>query len=230
MSMQRSPNVVPKGAIRLSEAFDLLCSKVDPDWSELPQLCIMWNENVDVTPSADELGQDPHDREFEISSRAETIFRTALTAGRLRTYILNIHTGVDLELKPTEWRRFGETVGLPCDYTSESMPGPDCILESVANPIFLVRNEFERWLNRDELALELIASQRGAPEPKAFSLEEVSARTGLSRSKLYQEIEQKRLFAKKCGNRTLVLESDLTAFLTNLPDFRTGTSPAVKMR
>ncbi|WP_234683770.1 helix-turn-helix domain-containing protein [Bradyrhizobium monzae] len=221
----RSPNIVPRGAIRLSEAFDRVCSNIAPDWSELPQLCVMWDENVEIAPLGDEgSGDNPYDREFEIAYRAETILRSALTTGALRAYIHNLRTGVDLELKPSEWGRAGETVGLPSDYTSELMPGPDCTLDGVASPIFIPREEFEKWLGRDPAALAFNAIAQSVAEPRAFSLEEVCLRTGLSRSKLYQEIEQKHLYARKCGNRTLVLESDLNAFLNALPNFQTGTT------
>lgn len=225
MTVIQSSNVVPRGAIRLSEAFDRVCSNIAPDWTELPQLCVIWDESVEHDLSGEEeRTENPYDREFEIVHRAETILRSALTEGVLRAYIHNLRTGVDLELRPADWRRLGETVGLPSDYTSELMPGPDCTLNGIANPVFFFREDFERWLDRDETGLALNVTPRSAVESRAFSLEEVSLRTGLSRSKLYQEIEQKHLFARKCGNRTLVLESDLNAFLNALPNVQAGTA------
>ncbi|MCS3453748.1 helix-turn-helix transcriptional regulator [Bradyrhizobium elkanii] len=114
----------------------------------------------------------------------------------------------------------GENVGIHSDYTDARTPGPDCRLEGIANPIFLMRDAFEQWLGAGKQGTV------GGPDPKhkadvlrdtrAFSLEEVIERTGLSRTKLYEEIEEKHLVAKKCGNRTL-LESDLNRFLQNLP-------------
>jgi excisionase family DNA binding protein len=53
---------------------------------------------------------------------------------------------------------------------------------------------------------------------RAFSVEEVMERTGLSKTKLYEEIEHGNLRARKCGVRTLILESDLDKFLNGLQE------------
>ena len=41
-------------------------------------------------------------------------------------------------------------------------------------------------------------------------------RIGLSKTKLYEEIDQGNLRARKSGTRTLILEPDLDAFLNGL--------------
>lgn len=51
----------------------------------------------------------------------------------------------------------------------------------------------------------------------AFSISEVLAQTGLGRDKLYQMIGEQKLIARKCGRRTIVLATDLEAFLQSLP-------------
>jgi excisionase family DNA binding protein len=53
---------------------------------------------------------------------------------------------------------------------------------------------------------------------RAFSVEEVMERTGLSKTKLYEEIEHGNLCARKCGVRTLILASDLDKFLNGLQE------------
>jgi excisionase family DNA binding protein len=52
----------------------------------------------------------------------------------------------------------------------------------------------------------------------AFSVEELSAATGLCRDSIYEEIRAERLRAKKFGRRTLILAADAQAFLAALPD------------
>lgn len=56
-----------------------------------------------------------------------------------------------------------------------------------------------------------------AIQREALSLAEVSAATGLGRTKLYEAISAGKLRARKCGSRTLVLRDDLRAFLASLP-------------
>jgi excisionase family DNA binding protein len=55
------------------------------------------------------------------------------------------------------------------------------------------------------------------PATHAYSIEEVAQRTGISRSKLYEEMDERRLRARKCGDRRLILESDLDQYLQELP-------------
>jgi hypothetical protein len=61
--------------------------------------------------------------------------------------------------------------------------------------------------------------QAGGPPPHklAFTLKEATRASGLSRSLLYIAIGRGELHARKCGARTLILESDLRRFLRRLP-------------
>jgi excisionase family DNA binding protein len=51
----------------------------------------------------------------------------------------------------------------------------------------------------------------------AYSIEEVKAATGFCRDTLYKLIRDKKLTARKCGKRTIVLAADLQRFLEELP-------------
>jgi excisionase family DNA binding protein len=51
----------------------------------------------------------------------------------------------------------------------------------------------------------------------AYTVAECLVRLKLSRDKFYQEIRAGRLRARKLGRRTLILDSDLRAFLESLP-------------
>jgi excisionase family DNA binding protein len=51
----------------------------------------------------------------------------------------------------------------------------------------------------------------------AYSIPEVMARVGVGRDKLYCLIREGRLPARKLGRKTLILASDLEAFLEALP-------------
>jgi len=217
----RAPNVVPKGSIRLSEAFERLCTRLDPEWPDLPDLCGRWDDWIAQGEEVD-FAEDPYRRLFEIEYRAERLLRSALFAGELTALIHNLDTGVDLELHRSEWIRTGEHVGIHSDYTDDRTPGPDCRLKGVAHPIFLSKQVFENWLERGRQ--DLVAAEANAghifdrsPDTRAFSIEEVIERTGLSRTTIYEEVGQKHLVARKCRNRTIVLESDLHRFLQSLP-------------
>ena len=56
----------------------------------------------------------------------------------------------------------------------------------------------------------------------AFTIKEAARATGLSRSLLYVAIGRGALHARKCGARTLILETDLQQFLRSLPKLPEG--------
>ncbi len=218
---ERAPNLVPRGAIRLSEAFEALCRWLEPGWQDLEQRCAQWDEHLDN--DIDEPGDDPYPQLVAQTYHAEMVLRTALRDRNLRAYIHNFHTGIDLELPAREWGRAGQAVGIHSDYTDHRTPGPNCSLGGVSHPVFLMEAEFENWLGVSKSVGASISSSDNESGPRiprvtrAFSLEEVMERTGLSKTKLYVEIAQKNLLAKKSGVRTLILESDLDEFLRRLP-------------
>jgi excisionase family DNA binding protein len=55
--------------------------------------------------------------------------------------------------------------------------------------------------------------------PAANTVAEVLRRVGISRTKFYQEISAGRLKARKIGRKTVVLETDLRAYLDALPAY-----------
>jgi hypothetical protein len=58
----------------------------------------------------------------------------------------------------------------------------------------------------------------------AFTLKEAARASGISRSLLYVAIGRGELRARKCGARTVILDSDLRRFLNRLPRFGGRTS------
>jgi hypothetical protein len=56
----------------------------------------------------------------------------------------------------------------------------------------------------------------------ALSLRECKARAGVGLNKLYDEIADGRLVARKVGRRTIVTVADFDAWLANLPAARLG--------
>lgn len=54
-------------------------------------------------------------------------------------------------------------------------------------------------------------------EPLAVTLSEASRITGLSRTSLYKLFSNRQLTPRKAGKRTLILVSELEAFVKNLP-------------
>lgn len=53
----------------------------------------------------------------------------------------------------------------------------------------------------------------------SLTIPEACEATGLGRTKIYESISNGLLPAKKWGKRTVILKSDLEAFLSNLSDF-----------
>ena len=56
--------------------------------------------------------------------------------------------------------------------------------------------------------------------PLAHSIRQVVQLTGISRSKIYEEIRDGHLRAVKSGHRTLILNADLETYLASLPETR----------
>jgi excisionase family DNA binding protein len=52
---------------------------------------------------------------------------------------------------------------------------------------------------------------------EGLSIAEACAMAGIGRTKIYQAIGDGRLRARKFGKRTIILRSDLRAFLESLP-------------
>jgi len=54
-------------------------------------------------------------------------------------------------------------------------------------------------------------------EPRAYSIAQASGALGLCRDSIYKLIRSGALPAKKCGKRTLILVTDLDAYLQSMP-------------
>lgn len=54
--------------------------------------------------------------------------------------------------------------------------------------------------------------------PEGLSLAQASTISGIGRTKLYEAIKDGFLTARKFGNRTIILRSDLQRFLDALPE------------
>jgi excisionase family DNA binding protein len=63
------------------------------------------------------------------------------------------------------------------------------------------------------------AHEPGVPGKRAYSMPEAARASSLSRSALYLAIARGELRAVKQGKRTLILDTDLCAFLSRLPAF-----------
>jgi hypothetical protein len=65
----------------------------------------------------------------------------------------------------------------------------------------------------------------------AYTIPEAVQASGLSRSSLYVAIATGALHARKCGARTLILDTDLRRFLRSLPRFvKSDPSPSDRGR
>jgi hypothetical protein len=61
----------------------------------------------------------------------------------------------------------------------------------------------------------------------AFSINDVVAVSGVGRTLVFAEIKLGRLVARKCGRRTIILQTDLRDWLNSLPS-SAGTAGALK--
>jgi hypothetical protein len=66
------------------------------------------------------------------------------------------------------------------------------------------------------------AGRRDAPPKLAHTIPEAVLASGISRSTLYLAISRGTLDARKCGARTLILDSELRRFLGSLPRLTKG--------
>ena len=55
-----------------------------------------------------------------------------------------------------------------------------------------------------------------------LTVKEVTEKTGLGRTKIYEEINSGALKAKKCGTRTLISEESYKIWVSNLPEYLLG--------
>lgn len=74
---------------------------------------------------------------------------------------------------------------------------------------------------------EATASGDDAQAKIAHTIPQAVLASGISRSALYQAIARGELPARKCGSRTLILDTDLRRFLRSLPGM-TKTAPLPK--
>jgi len=69
--------------------------------------------------------------------------------------------------------------------------------------------------------MAFVTSSTPSPDGKlAHSIADVVARTGIGRSTIYSEIHAGRIRTRKVGSRTIILDSDLRAYLDALPATR----------
>lgn len=57
-------------------------------------------------------------------------------------------------------------------------------------------------------------------KPLAVTIPEAVQLTGISRSTIYEALKRREIAARKCGRRTLLLYTDLEAYVSSLPPFR----------
>ena len=226
---ERAPNIVPRGAIRLSEAFAALCRRLEPEWQDLQQRCVQWDELLDN--DIDERGEDPYPQLVAATYDAEMAFRTTLRDA-IRAYVHNLRTGIDLDQRTNGKSRRSSRI--QSDYTHQRTPGPDCRLDGTTPPRPLPDESGIRQLARCVEKRRHIDFHRGQRKWGRFSIQQVTRAfswrryecTGLSKTKLYERRPRKRTCSRKSGVRTLILDNDIS---TNSSDgYRASRSEALQ--
>ena len=64
---------------------------------------------------------------------------------------------------------------------------------------------------------EDLPMEKANDQKLALSIDETSLRTGICRDVIYRAIRQGDLPARKCGRRTLILQTELQEYLNSLP-------------
>lgn len=65
-----------------------------------------------------------------------------------------------------------------------------------------------------------VATPTLGPVKLAYTIKEVRQLVGISRAKLYQAMQDRKLRAVKCDHRTLILAKDLQAWIDGWPESR----------
>jgi excisionase family DNA binding protein len=77
-------------------------------------------------------------------------------------------------------------------------------------------SEVEKRRRARQRALSI--SKQESAWKRGMSISEFCARYGVGKTKVYQEIKEKRLRAKKCGKRTIVGDEDAEIWFQHLPE------------
>ena len=75
----------------------------------------------------------------------------------------------------------------------------------------------ERVIRKPGLAQNAHAARALEIKERAYAIKEVQEVTGFGKTTVFAAIKAGNLVARKYGGRTVVLDSDLNAFLKNLP-------------
>jgi hypothetical protein len=91
-----------------------------------------------------------------------------------------------------------------------------CIALSAAN----VEGNMAKSPKADLLQVGLIETEATSCFPRpplAYAIEEVPARTGITRTKIYDAIKKKKLTARKAGRSTIIEHPELVRYIKTLP-------------
>lgn len=72
---------------------------------------------------------------------------------------------------------------------------------------------------RNTKYLAMIQKEMSMTVQLSLTIDEVSAATGIGRTKIYEVLDSGELPAKKWGKRTLILKADLQKFLAGLESY-----------
>lgn len=210
-------HLIPRGALRLSDAFGRVYRSLAPDWAALEELCVLWDE-AETANDEPPCERNPYSTIAEAEDAAERRLRRALSEGDLTAYVHNLRTGIDLQLPRDGWWKFGDHAGIHEDTTGPRVPGPSCEIEGVPHPVFLDQTEFGRWLAGPEHTKIDRANIRSVDtaDTQMLSIPDVVRESGISRSRIYDAFNDGALQSVKYGRRTMVKKSELDRFLRAL--------------
>jgi excisionase family DNA binding protein len=200
--------LIPRGTIRVSEAFERLYRTIAPEWADLEELCVRWDEAEEANNERP-CEANPYAIIDDAKDEAEQLLRHALH---------NVETGVDLQLPRKGWWKFGDYPGIRRDVTGDHFPGPSCEIDGVPHPIFLDTDEFDRWLSGSRIVETARSADRHSDDgdTQMLSIPDVVRESGISRSRIYDAFSDGSLQSVKYGRRTLVRKSELDRFLRGL--------------
>ena len=153
---------IPAKAIGLGETYQRVLEAINADPKVLGTLSGYLQKALRQNRNKDEHGygwrhaSEAEIREYHREREASVFFRDRLSKEDLRTYVRDPETGEILQLNSRLWspttRVFPQTevkirVGMD-DFVHNASGNPDTLIRGAYRPVFLWKEDFERWLKK----------------------------------------------------------------------------------
>jgi hypothetical protein len=157
-----SNDPIPHKAIRISEAFEQVRERLsaNPELMETldPDLQKLLLKNKEAEEKRHVWKSRPATARFALQRVKEAVvfFRMALRKGKLTAYVRDPEDGEILQLDAVDWSLGGRVLLNEPPYAFEDdflddapfSGNPNTFIRGAYRPVFVIRNDFERWLKK----------------------------------------------------------------------------------